>query len=474
MQTISPLFGSLLIIAVVITAVFTYMLSKHIFDSRKIFFNKLKSINIGKYSASNKSVLNVNHESSLVSKPLHDKRFSIGVLLFETLSNNESDEFISSGITSEIIKHVTNIPNIRISSRLTAYNFKSNETDIKYVADKLNSRFILTGSMQRDGNNIRVTAQLSDIETNSLIWNQSYNRQIKDLFGVQHDIAKCIVGTVLGEVKLAETLFAGAIPEYQLDAWGLVQKAYHFWLTSFTPQGILDACDYLRDALEIEPEYANARATLAMLMAQQMTTRICKDYDLCCDAAEELIETAYSQAPNDIEVLENAGVTWQNLGQSKRSINALRRVVKIAPLNLIARGYLALVLSMTGGRRGALEAITLIQDNFATAPKHPSAPYWNYFQAVAEQRLGNTNQAIELAKLSLSAQPGWVHNYYLLANAYCLKQQPDAAKKVINIAKSIVPSLTTQLYADNVYKITGGKKNAESFVGGLVDFGLIT
>ncbi len=406
-------------------------------------------------------------------QPIHDKHFSIAILLFDALSKNEDDEFLASGITSEVIAHVTMVPNIRVSSRISSFRYRSGQADIQKVAEQLNVCFVLTGSLRRAENRIRVIAQLTDTESDTEIWAHTYDRDLDDLFEVQHDIAKCIVGAVLGEVKLAETLLAGATPDHQLDAWGLVQKAYHFWLTTFTPQGILQACDLLRRAIEIDPDYSSARAALAMLLAQQMTTRICEDYDACVEEARELIEIAYSQAPNDVDVLENAGVVWQNLGEKHKAELALRRGLEIAPLNLISRGYLALLLSLTGGEEGAREGRQLVLENFATAPKHPSAPYWNFFLAFAEQRLGNNEKAVSLAKESLVGQPSWIHNYFIMANAYCLEDDVEAARAAIDNALSINPYLTTQLYAENVYLIVGGKDEAEPFVGGLREYRLI-
>ena len=407
------------------------------------------------------------------AKPLHDKRYSLAVLLFDTLSKNEDDEFLAAGITSEVIAHVTMVPKIRVSSRLSSYRFRSGEADIQKVSEQLNTRYVLAGSLRRAGNRIRVIAQLTDIEKDAEIWAHTYDRELEDLFEVQHDIAKCIVGAVLGEVKLASTMMDTTAAGYQLDAWGLVQKAYHFWLTNFTPQGIMDACDYLRQALEIDPDYHDARAALAMLLAQQMTTRICPDYDACAEEARQQIEIAYQQAPNDIDVLENAGVVWQNLGESRRATLALRRVLEIAPLNLISRGYLALLLALTGGEEGAREGLQLVRENFATAPEHPSGPYWYFFLAIAEQRLGNNDDALQHAKRSLVGQPGWVHNYFVMANVYGMRDDREAATRAIEDAQAINPFLTTELYADNVYRIVGGKENAQPFVGGLKKLGLI-
>lgn len=401
--------------------------------------------------------------------PLNQPHMSLAVLLFEAIDDNEEDIIYAAGISLEVIRFVTTVADIRVNSRPTAFSFRSGTADIKEVAEQLNARYVLAGSLQRRSAQIEVVAQLTDITTGGQIWSHTYKQPEASLFEVQRDIARRIVGAVMGEVKLSETLFAETAPVNKLDAWGLTQKAYYFWLTTFTPEGILEACDYLRQAIEIQADNANARAALAMLMAQQMTTRICKDYDLCAEAASELIEKAVAQAPDDVEVLENAGVTWQNLGERDRAQRALRRAVELAPLNLIARGYLALLLALTGGKAGAREARELIADNFATAPKHPAAAYWNYFLAMAEQNLGNHQVAIELAQLSLRGQPGWIFNYYLLANSQCLSGDRHAAQSTLATASSVSPYLNVQLYVDNVLRICGSYELAEPFIAGLVE-----
>ncbi len=402
-----------------------------------------------------------------------DTQYSLSILLFNALSKNDEDEFLASGITSEVIAQVTMVPNIRVSSRLSSYHFRSGEADVRDVAQKLNSRYILSGSLLHAGNRIRVIAQLTDVEHDREIWAYTYDRELEDLFAVQQDISKCIVGAVLGEVRLAETLFAGTIPDHQLDAWGLAQKAYHFWLTKFTPEAILQACDYLRQALKLKPDYASARAALAMLLAQQMTVRICPDYDACAEEARKEIDIALKQAPNDIDVLENAGVTLQNLGEKVRATKALRRVVQMAPLNLTSRGYLALLLALTGSDEEAHEAVQLIEDNMATAPHHPSTPYWEFFMAVAKERLGETQEAVKLAEASLTGQPGWVHNYYIIANACAMRDDLEGAKDALQTATLINPFLTPDLYADNVRRIVGSEAGAEPFIGGLKKHQLI-
>lgn len=398
---------------------------------------------------------------------LHDDHASLAIMLFQALSSNEDDEFIASGIASEIIALVTPIPDIRVSSRASAFGWRSGETEVSFTRKQINADFALTGSLRRADNRIRVIAQLVETGTDTQVWTETFDRQLEDLFEVQHEIAESIVAAILGEVKLAETLLANKVPSHQLDSWGLMQKAYHFWLTNFTVERMLQACECLRQAIEIDPGYANARAALAMLLAQQMTSRVCQDYDAVALEAEQLIETAYSQAPNDVEVLENAGVVWQNLGQGKRAIKALRHGLDLAPLNLISRGYLAMTLAFVESKAGAEEARDILASNFKIAPAHPSLPYWHYFQALAEQCLGNQERAIDEAEESLQGQPGWVHNYFVIANAQCTLGDPGAASKAIDQALAINPFLTAALYVENVNRITGNPSLSKPFIGGI-------
>lgn len=407
------------------------------------------------------------------SSALQSGQNSVSVMLFDCKSSNQDDQYLASGITSEIIAHITKVPSLRVSSRAASYGFVSNQSDVKDVAETLHTRYILAGSLHHSAGRIRVIAHLYDAQQDRDIWAEQYDRDIEDIFAVQHEIARCIVGAIIGEVKMAESLNAQETPTQQLDAWGLVQKAYFFWFSSFSPEAMLEACELLRKAIEIDPEYATAKAALAMILANQMTMRIAPDYEAAAKEAREMIESAFKQAPNDIDVLENAGVTWQNLGDKVKAEMALRKVVKLTPLNLIARGYLALLLALTKGTAGAEEALAILSENIVIAPTHPSTPYWEFFMAVAELARSQYLAAIDQANASLGGQPGWAHNYFVIANAYCELDRPAEARTAIATAEQINPYLTAALYADNLDRITGDPALSEPFTGGLKRHNLI-
>lgn len=204
-----------------------------------------------------------------------------------------------------------------------------------------------------------------------------------------------------------------------------------------------------------------------------MNSRITPDFDSSAREARELIQTAYRSAPNDIDVLENAGLVWMTLSEPELAQNAARRAVELAPLNLIARGYLALVLTMTGGKEGAKEAIDLIDENFSIAPTHPSAPYWHHFKSLAMQCIGEHEQAIVLANQCVKGHPGWTHSYFIMANSMAMLDDVPNASLSIKTAVEINPYLTAELHAQNVYEMTADPEKAQLFLEGLNSNGLI-
>jgi adenylate cyclase len=405
---------------------------------------------------------------------INDDHISVAVLSFDVLSRNEDDRYIAAGIASEIIALITPVPDLRVSARSTIYGLEAGDVSARQAVEQINAKFALTGSLRIDGKRMRVIANLTEPRSDSLVWSGTYNKEIEDLFEVQYDIARCIVGAILGEVRLAESELAEKLPEQQLDAWGLLQKAYYFWLSHFTLENVYKAADCLRKAIELDPGYAAPKAALAMLLSQLTTNRVCADHEAAIEEIRVVADEAYHLAPNDANVLESLGVAWQNIGEGRRAINAFRLALELTPLNLICRGYLAMTQSFVGGRQGAIEAKLILTENFSIAPHHPSAPWWYWFLAIAEQSLGQYDASREHCEKSLLGQQDWVHSYYFLANALCELGKEEEAKIQIQIAGKVNPMYNVDLYVDNLRLISGSDELARPFYSGFVKAGLLS
>jgi len=400
-------------------------------------------------------------------------RSSIAVLPLRALTNNEDDRNMAAGISAEINADLSQLPDLRVASHLATFAFQGENINLQEVADVLKIHYVLTGSFQRSGDRIRLMVELTDVHNNEQLWASTYERELKDLFEVQAEVSAAIVGAIGGEMKLADTRIAYDAPTQHLDAWGLVQKAYNFWLTKFTPEDYNKSVDLLRKAVALDPEYAGARASLAMILSQRALDGLSEDYDKDTHEALEMIEEAVRLEPNDLTVLESAGLVWTHRGYGLRAREALRTAVELRPLDLIAWGYLGFNLGLTGEDDEAREAVEILNRLLRVAPNHPSTPYWQFFLSSAFQHLGQLDEAQHSAQAVLKKQPAYYLAWLLLANVHGRQGQLDKSRDAALKAQAINPMLTPQLFADRILTICMTQEGAEPHVAGLRTASLI-
>jgi len=399
---------------------------------------------------------------------------SIAVLPLKTLSTNEEDINIAAGLSSEISADLAQVPDLRVASRIASSAYRGEDIDLKEVAEVLSIRYVLTGSFQRQGDRMRLMAELTDAFNGEQLWASTYDRELEDLFAVQAEVSEAIVGAIGGELKLANTRVAFEAPTKSLDAWGLVQKAYNFWLTSFTPQDYDVSLALLRKAVKIDPLYAGARASLAMILSQRAVNGLSQDeFEKDRDEALEMIEEAVRLEPNDITVLENAGLVWTHHGHGLRARQALRHAVDLSPLDLIAWGYLGMNLGWIGQGEELEEAVGILNRLLTVAPKHPSIPYWNYFLSAALLRQGKVEEAEAAAQAVLKLQPSYYIAWIALANIYGHLGQNEKAHEAAEKSMAMNPLLTLEGAAHIMRVVSMSDEAVEPLISGLRSAGLL-
>lgn len=402
-----------------------------------------------------------------------DNRSSIAVLPLRALSSSEEDRNIAAGISSEIGADLAQLSDLKVASHLATMQFHGDSINLREVADVLAIRYVLTGSFQRSGERIRLTAELTDAISGDQLWASTYDHDISDLFAMQGEVSRAIVAAIGGELKLADTRIAYDAPTDNLDAWGLVQKAFNFWLTHFTPDDYDKSLSLLRQAVKLDPNYAAARASLAMILSQRVINRVSANPQQDTQEALEMIEEAVRLGPRDLTVLENAGLVWTHHGQALRAIDALRQAVELAPLNLIAWGYLSFPLGWSGDRTQTEEAVTILDRLLTMAPKHPSRPYWLYFRANALVRLDRLDEAERDARKTLDLQPSWFLSWVTLANIYGRQDKYDEARHAMDKCRKIHPLITADFVVMSTRRICLSDAAAEPLLTGLFKAGMV-
>ena len=183
---------------------------------------------------------------------------SLVVLPFMNLSADPGDEYFSDGLTEEITNALAHIQGLRVIARTSAFQFKGKALDIRAIGRQLHVEAVLEGSVRREGNRLRVTAQLNDAEGGFHLWSQTYDREQGDTFKIQEDISRQIAGKVRPNGSAPPAI----ADRTNLEAYNLYLKGRYEWNKGGVAR-VKTAIEYLQKAVSADPGFALAWASLA-------------------------------------------------------------------------------------------------------------------------------------------------------------------------------------------------------------------
>src|SRR4051794_34403515 len=194
--------------------------------------------------------------------PPLQSRPAIAVLPFDNMSGDPGQEYFSDGITEDIITALSKLRWFFVIARNSTFTYKGKAVHIQQVAAELGVRYLVEGSVRRNGDRVRITAQLNDTATGSHIWAEYFDRDLVDVFAVQDEITDAVVAAIEPQIYAAENFRSRRKPPNSVDAWDLVMRALsHHWRVtrpdSRTAQALLER------AITIDPNYGQALALFA-------------------------------------------------------------------------------------------------------------------------------------------------------------------------------------------------------------------
>lgn len=193
----------------------------------------------------------------------------IAVLPFVNASPDPGNEYLSDGITDELLDALAQVQGLRVASRTSVFALKGRPQDVRAIGALLGVEWVLEGSVRRVGDRLRITAQLTTTADGRMIWSQRYDRTLADVFAIQEELARTIVETL--QVTSFASLIAPLRKRYteSVTAYGLYLKGRFAW-NKRTQQSISEAIDYFCRAIAEDPNYAPAYAGLADSYALQL------------------------------------------------------------------------------------------------------------------------------------------------------------------------------------------------------------
>ena len=305
---------------------------------------------------------------------------SIAVLPFVNMSSDPEQEYFSDGLSEELLNLLAKIPDLKVASRSSAFQFKGEKIDLTEVAQKLKVAFVLEGSVRKAGNQIRITTQLIKADDGYHLWSETYDRSLNNIFAIQDEISAAVVEALkielLGDAPKADVV--------DPEAYALVLKARYLY-AKWGKENFAAAAEAYQQALAIDPVYAEAWAGLSVTYLSQtqsgylegeeglVLARDAVDQAVALDpklasawarlsliqsvfewdwaGAERSLQTALELAPNDGRVLGAAGNFASIMGRPDLALDYYQRVLVDDPLDMVNLYNVADVLH----RHGRLE-----------------------------------------------------------------------------------------------------------------------
>jgi TolB-like protein/tetratricopeptide (TPR) repeat protein len=272
---------------------------------------------------------------------------SIAVLPFLNLSPDPDQDYLSDGISEELLTLLAKIPELRVMSRTSSFSFKGQNLNAPAIAERLNVAHILEGSLRKSDNHVRVTAQLIDARTDTHLWSEVYERELSDIFTIQKDIAVQVADSLKHELldrpgrPVVDEPPTGDMQAYQLYLRGNHHKAQR------SREGLQLAADSFRRALELDPEYGPAWSGLAETLGLLSSYGYRPVGDIRQEA-EQAIETALTLDPQSGAALAAKGLLLSQLDLPHDEVVMLyRKALELNPSNSQAHMWLAGKLAVT-------------------------------------------------------------------------------------------------------------------------------
>jgi TolB-like protein/Tfp pilus assembly protein PilF len=191
---------------------------------------------------------------------------SIAVLPFVNMSDDKSNEYFSDGISEEILNVLARMSGLHVAARTSSFSFRKQEQEIPTIARELKVRMVLEGSVRKQGDRVRVTAQLIDASDGYHVWSQTYDRDLKDIFAIQDEIAGAIAQELKVKLDAAHAAGVTVADTTDLAAYDLYLKGIALWQAR-GDKNLHEAEKLLREAIARDPGYAKAWSGLGLVHA---------------------------------------------------------------------------------------------------------------------------------------------------------------------------------------------------------------
>jgi len=273
---------------------------------------------------------------------------SVAVLPLVNTSGDPTNEYFSDGLSEELIAVLAKIPELKVIGRSSSFLFKGNAGDTKSIGEKLGVAHLIEGSVRRQGDRVRIVAELISAADGRELWSETYDRELRDVFAVQSEIARAVAEQM--KVKLlGQTTQSDAMPSNEnLAAHNAVLQA-DFYFQQQTGESVQRAITFLQEAVRLDPKYGFAYARLSQSWRQYGASYATDDAEQAYTEARKAAEMATKLAPDLVESHKALGwVAMTPALDFRTAEKEFRLALATAPGDASAKNALSYALTAQG------------------------------------------------------------------------------------------------------------------------------
>jgi TolB-like protein len=344
---------------------------------------------------------------------------SIAVLPFTDMSERHDQEYFADGMAEQILDLLAKIPSLKVIARTSSFQFKGKSEDVRVIGEKLGVATLLEGSVRKAGDRLRITAQLVRASDGSHLWSEVYDREIRDVFRTQDEIADAVVAALRVSL-LGSSAAQRPPPTANTAAYALYLQGLAYW-QRYTAVDSLKAREYFEQATALDPNFALAWAALSVVYTDAFVFGSRDSFE----TIRERIETTARRALAIDPRLAEAHVALANLGfvnyDIATSAQELRTALELEPDNLAALDD-SIYVAITVGHLDEAERLArrLIERDPLSADQYRGLATALWFK-------GQTAEAEATYRRLLAFRPGAESMHYRLAQLLIVTGRPQEA-----------------------------------------------
>ena len=383
---------------------------------------------------------------------------SVAVLPFTDLSQNKDQEYFSDGLSEELINELGKVPGLKVVPRSTAFQFKGRNEDIRSVARKLGVANVLEGSVHREGNRIRISAELTKAEDGFQLWSETYDRKIDDIFAIQDEISRSVTSALQMKLLPPPSRFAPSPSKItNPEAYEAYLQSQYFFRRGEAKPDLEKAIGYNDQAIKLDEKYAPAWALRSSILTTMSSLGL-REHKAGYAEARRAAERAIALDPQ--LAADYVSLAWVQLSYEWDWAGAdasLKKAAELDPGNLMVLSYRAYLYEC----RGEIdEAIAMTQQAETLDPERANL-YLGDLLYIAG-RYDEANAALEKA---LSINPKLEGAHANLSQILIARHQPQLALEEIAKEPGEWERLTVQALA---YHDLGRKQESDAALAQLV------